>query len=259
MTPYKKKKHKRKTQKTASFFFLLFLCLSPLYADAASISLFQEKTTLNAGRYSPDASSVEFRFTLENLSDKTAENISVKPSCGCTVTSLSSDTIPPKGEAEVTVSVNTIGKKDVFFKKIDFFYLADNMPYMTRAVIRFTLAPPLPGHEKKNGTLLQKTIFGKECGSCHADKGKNKKGAPLFVAVCSQCHGMMAEGKTACPLGDLSYRKEYSLHEIAGIIAKGKTEKGMPAFSEKEGGPLSNEQILSLAQYLIRLGENWKH
>ncbi len=238
--------------------FLQLLSFSIPHAEAASMALFQEMVHLDAGRYKNDTATILYRFRVENLTKKTAKQISLKPSCGCTVASISSETIPPKGEIEVKVEVNTLGKKGLFFKKIDFFYMADNMPYMTRAVIKFTLAPPLPGHEKKDGKQLQATIFGDKCKSCHAESGKGKKGAPLYVAVCSQCHGKMAQGKTACPLGDLSYRKEYTLQEIKERISKGDIEKGMPAFAKKEGGPLSVEQIDSIVHYIGLLNQNWK-
>ncbi len=90
---------------------------------------------------------------------------------------------------------------------------------------------------------------GKEyCASCHRQHGDGKYGKALYDADCGICH----EGEhRATMVPDLHALKgptsEAFWHEW---IAHGKPRSLMPAFSRNDGGPLTDEQITSLADYL---------
>jgi hypothetical protein len=61
---------------------------------------------------------VEHTFVLKNAGDLSLEIRQVRPSCGCTVASISQNTIPPGGQAEVTTRLSLRGRQGAQHKII---------------------------------------------------------------------------------------------------------------------------------------------
>jgi hypothetical protein len=61
---------------------------------------------------------VEHTFILKNEGDLSLEIKQVRPSCGCTVASISQNTIPPGGQAEVTTRLSLRGRQGAQHKII---------------------------------------------------------------------------------------------------------------------------------------------
>ena len=77
----------------------------------------------------------------------------------------------------------------------------------------------------------------------------NDEGKELFARQCASCHG--PDG-TALPTANLksgSFLRERGAQELALATAQGKG--GMPPFGTAKGGPLSEQQVKSIVDYLV--------
>jgi mono/diheme cytochrome c family protein len=75
-------------------------------------------------------------------------------------------------------------------------------------------------------------------------QGKGKEGFDLFVADCMMCH---SAGKIASSMRDI---REKSGERIETAIREGVEKTSMPGWDVKHGGPLKEEEIMSLIDYL---------
>ncbi len=91
---------------------------------------------------------------------------------------------------------------------------------------------------------MSKSIFSKECQSCHVDKGAGKMGMELYQADCAMCHGSLDVADHKHALNGPVLAKD--LGELRKTIALGNGRDTMPGFSAAAGGPLSEPQIDSL-------------
>ncbi len=72
----------------------------------------------------------------------------------------------------------------------------------------------------------------------------------LFESTCALCHGVDGLNIRQCPIGSREWLSNVSAEGLFGRISRGKPSAGMPTWSEQYGGPLSDEQIRSVASYL---------
>ena len=70
----------------------------------------------------------------------------------------------------------------------------------------------------------------------------------LFQQNCAGCHGTSGKLGAAPPLNDKLFLSLISNRELERIIARGRPEMLMPAFSEAAGGRLTAEQVTILAR-----------
>jgi mono/diheme cytochrome c family protein len=91
-------------------------------------------------------------------------------------------------------------------------------------------------------------VFKGDCASCHVHRGEGKYGQELYQADCAICH---ESEHRATMVPDLHALKTPTNFEFWRTwITHGKPGSLMPAFSTVDGGPLSDMQIASLANYL---------
>ena len=194
---------------------------------------------------------VHHTFVLYNVGGKPLRIYDVETSCGCTVVDVTHKVLHPGEFTELKVTLDTSIKLGKTKKKIT---VKSNDPktpelalYLTGTVIH-----QMMGHEKievKDPLVL----FKGECATCHVDKGKGKVGKDLFVADCSMCHGLNGEGvKDIAPsllTGD--YNDEKVFTAVRKVIAEGSPNSPqMPPFSKAKGGPLNDDEIDSLMNFL---------
>jgi mono/diheme cytochrome c family protein len=113
-------------------------------------------------------------------------------------------------------------------------------------------APPLSDAERARGMAAAKVdrqaVFKGDCASCHAKNVEGKYGQELFAQVCAICHEATPR---ATMVPDLHNLKDPTSQEFWQTwITSGKPGTLMPAFARSQGGPLSDQQIASLAAYL---------
>jgi mono/diheme cytochrome c family protein len=75
-------------------------------------------------------------------------------------------------------------------------------------------------------------------------------GRELFTQNCIACHGDNGLRQANCPLGSPTWLANMSDEGLFTRIANGKPPAGMPTWSKRKGGSLSDSQIEAIMQYL---------
>lgn len=82
-----------------------------------------------------------------------------------------------------------------------------------------------------------------------AQDGNMEEGKELFAEYCAVCHGYDGEGRVGAALND------WFASIDPGAFLKATVREGvagtMPAFAQEEGGPLTDQQIDSIAMYVL--------
>ena len=201
--------------------------------------------------------SAEFVFNVTNTSDSTVIINNVQTSCGCTVAKT-----PPRPWSLVghtndsmTISVNLAGKALTFTKVITVY--AANQPNQLLTVT--VHMPDSPEAIRQQRMQLAKTdrqrVFKNDCATCHKTPTESKMGQELFATACEICHDPKGPGETRAgmvpDLHALNHPTDYAFWKM--IITVGKPGTLMPAFGSTAGGPLTDEQVDSLAKTLTTL------
>jgi mono/diheme cytochrome c family protein len=197
-----------------------------------------------------------FTLHLTNLWTNEIVITQVHASCGCTTAKLPSTPwhIPPGGFGEVTAQINLAGKPPgLLTKTLTFFTSVSNRVVMLKVNVQPMGNGMGPADRKAAMTMATanpQAIFKADCAKCHVDKGAKTFGQDLYAADCGICHEA-SHRDTAVP--DLHALKQpTSLEYWKTMISFGKPHTMMPGFAIAQGGPLSDEQITSLAGYLDR-------
>jgi mono/diheme cytochrome c family protein len=206
----------------------------------------------------PGETIAPFTFNLTNAWTNEITIIQVHASCGCTTVKLPATPwhIPPGGSGAVGAQVNLAGKMGLVIKTLTFFTSVGN-----RIVTLKVNIPPagtglagMSAADRKaamaRAAADPQAIFKGDCAKCHVDKGANTFGQDLFAADCGICHESSRRDSAVPDLHAL--KQPTSLEYWKAIITSGKPHTMMPAFALAQGGPLSDEQITSLAAYLNR-------
>lgn len=195
-----------------------------------------------------------YTFYLTNVSSGDVTIHSVATSCGCTTARL-----PPMpwklaaGESgEINASMNVAGKTGTIIKSITVHTDKGNKLLRVKTlVVEAPAADPAMGERDRNQQLAladPQAVFRGDCARCHVEPGVGKMGKELFTAVCGICHE--AEHR-ASMVSDLHAPKQETSRELWRVwITYGKPGTLMPAFASSQGGPLSNEQIDSLIEFM---------
>ena len=212
-------------------------------------SLSQEYTT------KPGEIEAKFNFYVTNVSSGEVTINNVQTSCGCTVAQL---TYPwklaagTKGVIPLTMSL--AGKSGTIIKSAT--VLTDKGPKML--TVKANITPPSTnpltmGADREKNRLIaaadRQAVFKGDCAKCHVEKSIGKMGKELYTAACGICHD---DGHRAPMVTDLRTKLPGTAEYWKFSIVHGKPGTLMPAFGQTEGGPLSDAQIASLVEYLIK-------
>ncbi len=152
----------------------------------------------------------------------------------------SSSRLKPMEKGKITVTVDVRGKLGKISKTIRVSTNDPNKP-MTTLTLSMQVKDSL--HIKK---YRAEEIFGGQCRRCHADIGRGKKGFELFRADCMMCHN---DGKSASPIRIMGKKpREY----IINAIRNGIKNTAMPGWDKDSGGNLSDDEIESLADVILK-------
>jgi len=205
----------------------------------------------------PGEATAPFVFNLTNVSASEIIISNVTTSCGCTVAQLPAQPwhLAPGTNGQIKATMNLAGKMGHVTKTLTVYssvgikalHVNVTMPAPQPA----TVAENARGDRNKNMELAKadrQAVFKGDCRSCHVDKGSAKLGKELYAADCGICHDSPIR---ASMVPDLRAPKTPRNHSYwINWIAYGRPGSMMPAFGEKDGGPLSKEQIESLVTYL---------
>ncbi len=85
-------------------------------------------------------------------------------------------------------------------------------------------------------------------------KASVQQGRQIYVANCIPCHGTRGEGGVGPALNDKVLLSKASDEVLAGFIAVGRPNSLMPAWSQQNGGPLTDEDI----RYVVSFVRAWQ-
>ena len=83
-------------------------------------------------------------------------------------------------------------------------------------------------------------------------EGDPSQGAVIFQADCAACHGEQAQGGFGWPLARTWPGNDPQAYLIS-VISAGIEGSVMPAWSQQQGGPLSEEAVANVAAYILAL------
>jgi len=197
----------------------------------------------------PGDTNAPFTFTLTNTSSNAVTINEVHTSCGCTVAKLPSQpwTLAPGTNGQIQVTVDLRGKRGQLTKLV---YV--NGVTGTKTLTVKVNVPDAQGERAKNiqiATADRQAVFKNDCAKCHAEPATGKKGQALYSAACALCHDSEHRASMVPNLRALNHPTDREQWKT--WITQGKSGTLMPAFAGAEGGPLTDEQIDSLVDYLV--------
>jgi mono/diheme cytochrome c family protein len=200
------------------------------------------------------ASSASFVFSFTNVSPGNVVILNVHTSCGCTTAQLPPLPwiIPAGTNGQIGAIVNFAGKSGTLLKTMT---VTSDKGFQT-LMLKITILPPVipTQSEADRARALElakadrQTVFRGDCAACHVKPGEGKYGKPLYDAVCAICHESKTRASMVPDLHNIQTPTNVDFWQT--WTAHGKAGSLMPAFSTTDGGPLSDMQIASLAQYL---------
>ncbi|MDX1951732.1 MAG: DUF1573 domain-containing protein [Verrucomicrobiota bacterium] len=201
----------------------------------------------------PGEMNAEFTFAMTNSSPNEITINSVRTSCGCTTAKLPPMPwkLAPGTSGEFSVSADLRGKWGTFSK----FVTVDTSMGTKLLNVRVEIPGdgPRPGMDSRTRNMQlamadRQVVFRGQCASCHSTPAVGKKGEALFQVACAICH---EAPHRASMVPDLKEPKNPPTAEYwRAWITAGRAGSLMPAFAQTQGGPLTNEQIESLVEYL---------
>ncbi|PYL01157.1 MAG: hypothetical protein DME19_02590 [Verrucomicrobia bacterium] len=200
----------------------------------------------------PGETNAQFTFTLTNTSPNEITINDVRTSCGCTVAKLPSYPwiLAPGTNGQIHVTVDLRGKRGQLTKLV-YVYGATGTKTLTVKANIPEAAPGVMADRSKNiqiATADRQAVFKNECANCHSVPAVGKKGEMLYLAVCANCHDSEHRASMVPNLRALNHPTDRE--QWKNWVTHGKNGTLMPAFAKAEGGPLSEEQINSLVDYL---------
>jgi len=150
----------------------------------------------------------------------------------------SSSRLKPGEKGKIKMSVDIRGKFGSIYKTVQ---VQTNDPQRPQTTLALKMNVKDLIHMKDYAAA---EIFGDACKSCHVERGKGRQGQDLYVADCMMCH---SEGKSASPLSEMRTKPR---EELEKAIRHGVEKTAMPGWDSKFGGPLREEEIRGLIDYV---------
>jgi len=225
----------------------------------------KEKTAVAHGRIHFDkekvdlgkveaAAQVPCSFTISNAGGAMLHVTEAKSECGCTATKFKGALLKPAGTVKLDILVDTTMKQGAVTK--DMVVYSDDRE---RPIVRLYITMDVKNAHGQMSLKDRTKIFTAEtCKRCHVDEGVGQFGKELFEADCAMCHRRQESGILSGPLIEsVDYSDALLSAHAADVIAHGsKNSPSMPGFLVDEGGPLAQEQIGSLVNYLKTAAKN---
>jgi cytochrome c553 len=200
----------------------------------------------------PGETNAHITFTLTNTSPNVVTINEVKTSCGCTVAKLPSQpwVLEAGTNGQIHVTVDLRGKRGQLTKLV-YVYGTTGTKTLT---VKLTIPEPSTGgmadrtRNMQIATADRQAVFKNDCAKCHAEPTVGKTGQALYAAACAICHDSDHRASMVPDLHNLGHSTDHIYWKV--WVTQGKPGTLMPAFAKAGGGPLTDEQINSLADYL---------
>ncbi|MEW6303245.1 MAG: DUF1573 domain-containing protein [Verrucomicrobiota bacterium] len=195
-----------------------------------------------------------FHVTNQSPAEILIQRVDV--SCGCTTPQLPS--LPWRIAAgdhdKLKIAVDLRGKMGILTKAILVHSSAGPKTLMVKVHVPHSPQTTMVQSDRARNMLTalndNKAIFKGECARCHAQSGAGKHGAELYAAVCGICHDSPHRATVVPDLKALPHPTNHDYWLTS--IRHGKVGTMMPGFAKSEEGPLTDEQINSLADFLSK-------
>jgi mono/diheme cytochrome c family protein len=218
--------------------------------------------------YSAKTGEAEARFTfwLTNVSPSEVLVNNIRTSCGCTAAKLPAQPwhIPSGSNGPIEVTMNLAGKSGMIAKGVT----VDTSVGIKQLTVKCNIPVTAPGalpvqqsgtmgdaerlHNMQLALADRQVVFkNQECAKCHAEPAKNKTdGRLLYAGVCATCHN---SHHRAAQVPDLRMLRHPTDGEYwRKWIERGRPGSMMPAFAESEGGPLNEQQVTALVDFMVK-------
>jgi len=159
----------------------------------------------------------------------------------------SSGRLKPGEKGKIRVDVNIRGKFGQIMKTIQ---VVTNDPERRQTTLSVKMLVKDLIHMKKYKAA---EIFSSACRGCHVDRGRGRKGFDLFINDCMMCH---ITAKSASPLAALRAKNK---EDVERAIRGGVGKTSMPGWDARHGGPLSEDEIRGLIDYIKPAPGNYKN
>ncbi len=225
---------------------------TPQPRDTVSMRILTWASKIQSRRAQPGAETMRFSFPVTNVSPADVLIFTTSTSCGCTVAKLPTQPwkLAPAATGQIEVTMDLRGKQGLISKEVTVFTSKGNSLLRVEAIMDDT-SPSPPDSRMQNQALAMKNrqaVFQGDCAGCHATPAVGKLGKELYQAACALCHESQHRAPTVPDLHRL--KAPATLDFWITWITHGKAGSMMPAFARDQGGPLSPEQVSSLADYL---------
>lgn len=209
----------------------------------------QKESTPKAGELD-----ILYSFAVTNRSTNTITIERVETSCGCTVAEIPSEPwkLAPNEGGLIKVEFDAREKYGTLTKTILVYTSVG--PKSLMIVTHLPEAPkPVRDNTERVTNVLEASknrqlVFQGKCAACHVTPTMGKTGKELYVTACGICHDAEHRASMVTNLKTLKYGtpKAYWEH----WTRNGKPSSLMPAFEQKQGGPLTDAQIASLVEFI---------
>lgn len=230
----------------------LALCLgaqTPAPSNGLVWDAIKKESTPKAGELD-----IPYTFAVTNRSTNTITIERVETSCGCTVAEMPSEPwkLAPNEGGLIKVEFDARGKNGTLTKTIT--VLTSVGPKVLMIVTHLPEPPKNARDTTERVTNMleasknRQMVFMGKCVTCHVTPTIGKTGKLLYDTACGICHDAEHRASMVTNLKALKYGtpKAYWDH----WIRNGKPMSLMPAFEQKQGGPLTEDQITSLVEFI---------
>lgn len=198
---------------------------------------------------------IPFTFAVTNRGTNRITIERVETSCGCTVAELPSEPwhLEPGQGGLIKAEFDARNKSGTLTKTL----LVYTSVGPKTLLVKVHLPEAKPGNVRDNAERVtnlmeasknRQAIFQGKCVTCHVTPTVGKVGKELYLTACGICHDAQHRASMVPDLKTLKYGtpKTYWEH----WTRHGKPMSLMPAFEQKQGGPLTDAQLNSLVDFL---------
>jgi mono/diheme cytochrome c family protein len=206
----------------------------------------------------PGETTATMVFSVTNISSTNVIINWVRPSCGCTSAKVPPTpwTLKPGEGGSMEFSIDLRGKHGILSKYISVDTSEGQKFLQTRVHIpQQATAAATGGMDARTRNMQlamvdRQVVFKGDCAKCHSAPTVGKtKGDELFAAACAICHdtpnraSMVPDLRATAKATSEDYWKVWITHGKPGTL--------MPGFGKEYGGPLTSEQIDTLAKFMF--------
>lgn len=197
-----------------------------------------------------------FVFNVTNISPTEVTLTYIQTSCGCTTTKIQFPSkIAPGATLEIPINMSVVGKTGVVIKTVTVHTDKGQKVLMVKSTIEAPTGDPatMEMNRQRNQQLAaqdRQSVFKGECAKCHVEPVIGKMGKELYDKACGICHEAEHRASMVTDLHNLKTPPNAEYWKF--FVVNGKPGTLMPAFAQSQGGPLSDAQIASLVEYLVK-------